>query len=486
MKNLIKLLILTFIISIFTNCEKEEVSTTIESNIIPSIISSKISFTELNNEIKTPQIKAILQGELFYTFNNDSFLRTSQSEPTFTKIQKNESLTTYSLYLNSYSQQKPYFLKLIITKNTNESEKIGFLKYIPTTPTTTLDIAHFSGEVQILDLNFEITATSEYINGVKQNNESKIENVARGRCRDIINIVEVKCSHSGEHGVGESCAPGYTNDAHFEIYVTTTCNDPSVPVQIIEDTGSASNGTGGVYPASIFLNPFLNTLTQEELVVYYSNPSIQEYLVNNLIVVPTPNYNPQLGGDPTMIIIEPQAQQFVDELMDLSIIGLKDIQISTHNPNNEHIIVNSLSDFKNEFINNQQNYGSFNETINLPSTNIDHIGTYGIKINFLYGLKINIKFDENPDGTYDVDENILNIQMTGLHPGITWETLDDLTTKEVLSNGNIKIVIFGNLNHTIYVPLPGTKDITFNQQIKITLIFNPQYGEIETSSWIFN
>ena len=328
-------LLFAFIVLLFTNCEKEEVATETENNFIPSITSSKISFSELNNEIETPRIKTILQGELFYTSNNDSYLRTNQTEPTFTKIQK-DSLTTYSLLLNSYSSAKPYFLKLIITKNTNESEKIGFLKYIPTTFPTILDIANFSGQVQILDLNFEITATSEYINGVKQNNESKIENVARGRCRDIINIVEVKCSHSGEHGVGESCAPGYTNDAHFEIYVTTTCNDPSVPVQIIEDTGSASNGTGGVYPASIFLNPFLNTLTQDELVVYYSNPSIQIYLVNNLIVVPTPNYNPQLGGDPTMVIIEPEAEEFIEQLIENSVeTGLTfDVELSKKSPAN--------------------------------------------------------------------------------------------------------------------------------------------------------
>ncbi|WP_445457310.1 hypothetical protein [Flavobacterium sp. HNIBRBA15423] len=267
----IKLLSWFLLVIFFTNCEKEEVATEIKEDNIVSISSSKISISELYNEIQTPEIKTILQNKSFYKLSNDSFSRINDANVTFIKIQKRDSLTTYILNLNSYSQQNPYFLKFIITKNYNETEKVGYLKYIPTTPTVLLDLKSFTGEAQILNNELEITASTQFINGVKQENQSKTENLLRGRCRDLIDIVEVKCSHSGEHGVGESCNTGYINDAHYEIYITTTCNDPSTPVEIIDDTSNPNlynDGAGGS-----ITDVLENILTPEEL-LWWNNANV--------------------------------------------------------------------------------------------------------------------------------------------------------------------------------------------------------------------
>ncbi|WP_445457854.1 AHH domain-containing protein [Flavobacterium sp. HNIBRBA15423] len=267
----IKLLSWFLLVIFFTNCENEEVATEIKEDNIVSINSSRISISELYNEIQSPEIKTILQNKSFYKLNNDSFSRINDANVTFIKIQKRDSLTTYILNLNSYSQQNPYFLKFIITKNYNETEKVGYLKYIPTTPTVLLDLKSFTGEAQILNNELEITASTQFINGVKQENQSKTENLLRGRCRDLIDIVEVKCSHSGEHGVGESCNTGYINDAHYEIYITTTCNDPSTPVEIIDDTSNPNlynDGAGGS-----ITDVLENILTPEEL-LWWNNANV--------------------------------------------------------------------------------------------------------------------------------------------------------------------------------------------------------------------
>jgi hypothetical protein len=76
---------------------------------------------------------------------------------------------------------------------------------------------------------------------------------------------------------------------------------------------------------------FANTqLTPEQKLIYDLNPSIREYLSNNKIVVSNPNYNPLLGGDPTMAVIDPQVVEFVLELLDFyneeNIIGENDLK----------------------------------------------------------------------------------------------------------------------------------------------------------------
>lgn len=277
--------------------------------------TSRLSINQVINEINNKEIKQKLQITNLSTSQYNSLLRSNDLLDYFIKKEKDDELTTYILNLNSYSQLKPYFLKLIITKNKNETEKMGFLKYIPTSPVSSLDMATFTGKIEILDTNLEINATSEYVNGIKQISNQSNGVANRMVCVDELLITEVKCSHTNTHGVGQPCAEGYINDAHYVVSLFTRCNtDRTIPTQIIEDSGNPNSGTSS-FSNTAYLYSFVDSLSQEELAIYVTNPSIQDYLVSNLVNVEHPNYNPILGGDPYMVIIKAEAKQFVKELM---------------------------------------------------------------------------------------------------------------------------------------------------------------------------
>ena len=248
-------------------------------------------------------------------------------------VKKGNQLTTYVLDINSYSIEQPYFLKLIITQNTNETEKFGYIKYIPTTPILFLNLATFSGEVQLLNANLEIKAKSNYLNGLKVE-ENKNNTQQRLDCYNEIFIIEVTCSHRGEHGVGESCNEGYINDAYYEIYTLLKCeNDDSEsdPRHII-DLNPASTG-GGNLISSVVSN-YINNLTPQQMTVVFNNPSIIQYLIDNQIEVPDGRDNGLTGGSLTKTIIDPEALEFIEELINRSVeTGLTfDVEKSLKSP----------------------------------------------------------------------------------------------------------------------------------------------------------
>ena len=163
-------------------------------------------------------------------------------------------------------------------------------------------------------------------------------------CTDEVIITEVRCSNGGNHGVGESCNQGYINDAYYEVSIFTRCNgDRTNPVQIIEDTSSSNGGTTTVNVGEALADNFANTfLSIAQKNVYDSNPSIREYLSQNVIIIDDPNYNPLIGGDSTMATINQEAIDFAIELIDASInTGLTfDIEKSLNSP--AFIDINSI------------------------------------------------------------------------------------------------------------------------------------------------
>ena len=316
-----KLIALFTLFSTFFSCQEDEISVENENQSF-HLKTSRLSINQVINEITNKQIKQKLQITNLSSSHNNSLFRSNNSSDYFIKKEKDDELTTYILNLNSYSQLKPYFLKLIITKNKNETEKMGFLKYIPTNPVSSLDLTNFTGKIEILDTNFQINATSEYVNGIKQisNQSNSVSN--RMACTDELLITEVRCSNGGNHGVGDTCYDSnfniIPNDAYYVVSIFTRCNgDRTTPTQIIEDTSNPTGGTSS-FSNTAYLYYFVNSLSQEELAIYVANPSIQDFLVQNLIVAPIPNCNPMLGGDCTQIIIKPEAEQFTKELIDLA------------------------------------------------------------------------------------------------------------------------------------------------------------------------
>lgn len=268
----------------FYSCQEDEISIESDKKTF-DLKTSRVSIGQVINEINSQDFKQKLQNKNFDSSISNSLLRSSDSEVYFIKKEKDDELTTYILHLHSYSQSKPYFLKLIITQNNNETERMGYIKYIPTSPISIIDMTTFSGEVQILDNNYEVNATSNYLNGVKQENVQNNNSQNRIICTDEIIITEVKCSHGGNHGVGQSCNNGLVNDAHYVISIFTRCTgDRTTPTQIIEDygNGNPSLGAGGSINEvlSNILSPeeltWWNNATQEQKqpILDYINPNI--------------------------------------------------------------------------------------------------------------------------------------------------------------------------------------------------------------------
>jgi hypothetical protein len=170
-----------------------------QSNSEIGVKTSKLSLKQVLEEVNSTSTKNELNNLILVNSQNNSLSKVNNSEVYFTKKEKENILTSYILNINSYSQTKPYFLKLIITKNNNETERMGYIKYIPLNPETNLDLHTFTGEVQILDFNFEITAKSEYINGIKQQSSN---NSNRLTCVNEITVTEVRCSN-GPGTLGE-------------------------------------------------------------------------------------------------------------------------------------------------------------------------------------------------------------------------------------------------------------------------------------------
>lgn len=461
-----KALLLLTLFSAFYSCQEDEILD--EGNKKSyELKTSRVSINQVINEISSSKIKQNLQPKNYISLNA-SLLRTSDSTAYFIKKEKDNELTTYILHLNSYSQSIPYFLKLIITKNQNEPEKIGYLKYIPTSPTEILDMATFSGEVQILNTDFEITATSEYINGIKVNNQSN-GTFNKMICRDEIVLTEVKCSYSGNHGVGEICTNGKPNDAYYLVSIFTRCNsDRDTPTQIIEDTGNGGNG-GGFVSLTVYLNGFINDLDEDELTVYYEIPAIQEYLTQNIIAVPNPNYNPLLGGNPIMIIIRPEVKEFAKELLeDLSYLAIPNISIDN---NAVKFIIETHK--QNKIYNDISEYFlvSVDTLVNIETATVDPIVLQQLSIHFTIQCAV-LKYN-HPDWPkwrihYEASKELIHITLDafGLVP-VIGEVAD-------LTNGILYTIEGDGVNATLSyasaVPFAGWAAVGVKYAFKVKQI----------------
>ncbi len=351
-------LTLLFIIS----CEKEEINNQNQKSF--DLEKSKLTLQqvlkEINNEKKNDLILNSLNKDKNHLSNN-FIARTSadSSNYIFNKYEKN-NYVTYSLNLSTYTAETPYFLNLIVTNNNLEGLKIGYIKYIPENPISNIDLKTFTGEIQILNTDFELKASSIFNNGIRQE-DNQTNSQQRLICIDYIQIIEVTCSHGGGHGVGESCGPGYTNDAHYEIIQQTRCheiNDGPEPEFIIDINPIGNNGAGGggsAVDASINLaiNNFKSTLNPAQLAIYNSNKTdFDKYLKNNSISLPD-----ALGAYTTNINTD--AEQFVLELIDFI----------SQNPSSNSHIMNYLDEenWSNESIEFTQELIDELENINIDS-----------------------------------------------------------------------------------------------------------------------
>ena len=284
--NLHKIIIVVVVFAClcFSSCEKEQVELEKNSNSW-NATSQKISHTNVLNELNNATIK-------IYSLELKTNLK-SQNQVFFEKIIRDNKYTTYTLPLNKFSVNEPYF-KFFVIKKDGDNETAGIVKYIPARLSPVLNVNHFTGVIELFDIYGNLNAVSSFENSVVVS----LRNTVYSRsCTNNIRLINHTCSNGGSHGVGQSCNNGLTNDAYYEIIITQNCTN-SEPAhiaapEIFMGSGGGSGGGGGLptwSPEEILLNDFLNELTLEENNFIFSNMNVINYLLVNNVSEESKNF----------------------------------------------------------------------------------------------------------------------------------------------------------------------------------------------------
>lgn len=280
-KNWASLLLITIFFT-FVSCEKDLYQEAIKTQSRGT--SLKIPINQVLHEIDNIQIKNYLNNELKQELSFSKFKKKSEDYSNFMKIIKEDEYLTYSLLINDYSKDKPFFKYLIITKN-KATEKAGFAKFIPNSPVAFFDEKHFSGTLQVFDLKNNIKGETQFINSVAQvkNTKSKIASKSAS-CTNTYTIITHNCTNGGRHSPGTSCNNEAINDGYYEIVVSVTCSgsttqDIAEPDRFMAMSSTSGGGNSLSFNENVL--QFLYSLTEEEYAVVVGNPSIVAYLEHN-------------------------------------------------------------------------------------------------------------------------------------------------------------------------------------------------------------
>lgn len=293
------------------SCEKDEIIVeTFESNN-PKV--KEVTFRELSSDTKF--INAFSKISKNNQSNNSLNRTVMENQYNFTiddypaKVIELDSLTSYTFSINNQTRTSSAFENLVVNHYTNGITKAAIIKYIPNQNNTINDSIvnehnskHFEGTTEITPIIYNANNINQ-----RQTTICFTSNV-------------LLCNYGGrEHPAGERCGTTYWGTQTTCETIFTAPDYYTSIIQIIEDTGNNNGGATSVSVGMALADNFANTqLTPEQKLIYDSNPSIREYLANNIEIVDIPNYNPLLGGDSTMAIIKPEAEQFTKELIDLA------------------------------------------------------------------------------------------------------------------------------------------------------------------------
>ncbi|GGB72676.1 hypothetical protein GCM10007424_10780 [Flavobacterium suaedae] len=250
---------------VFLSCETEE---KVESLSGQETHSSLISIDEVLTKINSPKIKSTINN--LTNSNLKSKLSDFEKPEYFEKIGVTDKFHQYTLYLNGYSAERPYFLYYIITVDTDLKEKSGFLRYTPNQAIAVLDATKFSGKLELLSDDMELQADIPFEQGQPLSLGTTV-------CVESVIINVYNCSNGGEHSPGESCAPGYVNDAYYSF------------VDIVENCWTEFNyntspGTfvGGGGPGLSNIDIFNSKLTTQQQSFLDNNPSIKDKIYDGI------------------------------------------------------------------------------------------------------------------------------------------------------------------------------------------------------------
>lgn len=206
----------------------------------------------------------------------------------FIKIVKQNEYTTYLRELHSYTQEDPYFLKLIITQDDQET-RLGYVKYFPDLEIPYINPNSFTGSIQMLDTDMEIVTENYFINGVLQPPASNTT-AARGidGCTSTTVIITHNCTNGGNHAPGAQCgstADPLINDGYYEIKITVFCpgDDPlaEVPEEFIDIAGPGGGGETSVPP---------NPKSPCDLIIKLNNDVLFKQKMTNLVTATAYNF----------------------------------------------------------------------------------------------------------------------------------------------------------------------------------------------------
>lgn len=216
MKNLLMIFSFIMVCFVLFNCGDDNnfnFSTTTEIENINSI-----------NFIRSGLIKTEeLENELFFLKSSKTSFR---KESLYRKIENLKTgIITYSLPLSIYSNSNPYYLIQQIVKDDNVVQ-IRYLKIIPNIEPKdyrTDILKELTGKIELLDEDMQFISSTNYIKGKAIKETSHSTKNEKTSCYFFTEITEVPCTNGGNHGVGESCQQGYTNDAYYIVTYYFIC-----------------------------------------------------------------------------------------------------------------------------------------------------------------------------------------------------------------------------------------------------------------------
>jgi hypothetical protein len=284
------LVIVGIIIFSMQSCSTEEEILETKASKKNYITSEKVSIENVLRVLKNPIILEHTENLNNYSLKNIAERSNNKSNVYFTKIVKGNEYTTYQLLLNSYSTKNPYFMYYVITYD-GITEKVGYLKYIPNSPTYILDIAIFSGKIQMLDLHKKIKLEISLINGQPKTTETIQTQRTNDDCITSPSIVTHYCG-SNLHLPGQTCT--HPIKAYYEVKFNTICtyssaydNSTPVPTVIMENL---DNSFGGGSPFTVdFITSFEAQLTprQKQWWDSYNNVTKKQEIISFLNQNPT-------------------------------------------------------------------------------------------------------------------------------------------------------------------------------------------------------
>ncbi|QZK91527.1 SprT-like domain-containing protein [Flavobacterium sp. CHNK8] len=275
---------------IFTqSCSTEEAIIDSEATTKDYINTEKVTMDHLLSIIKNPIIRN--HTETFKSNYSENTLQkaTEKTNVYFTKIVKGDEYTTYLLLLNNYSTKNPYFMYYVITKD-RDTEKVGYLKYIPDTPIHYLNIDTFSGKIQILDIKKKIKTESRIINGQSQKQANSTSAKTADDCTSTTSIITHYCGSSAGHSPGQECTD--SKKAYYEVLIITICpfvssydNSAPVPNQLMNLTNGAGGGGANANIALVQFEQYLD-LNQQNWWNSSRNTAKKAEISNFLIAYP--------------------------------------------------------------------------------------------------------------------------------------------------------------------------------------------------------